>query len=128
MQGCIHGCSGSSKIINPSFHPFTPWLQLEELPAHPNPSGSGSWAQNIPPDPAKVLGSEGSPAPVVFDPSCKSHLAQELSQGKVLVGISCLNGRNGGKLQQPGNTGLRSLELAIFHCPLQIILCFLLSN
>lgn len=38
MQGCIHGCALAPQIIiNPSFHPFTPWLQLEELPAHQNP-------------------------------------------------------------------------------------------
>lgn len=62
--------------------------------------------------------------------SCRSHLAQELPCGKILVGSSCINSRNGGSshcagVQQLSSGELGSVELAVFHRLLHSVLCSL---
>lgn len=118
-----------NKTLIPSLHTFV-CSQRSSLHTK-TPSGSRSWGQKIPTDPAKVLGSEVSTArwpPVFIATSCKSCLAQELPLRKVLVGISCINGKNGGKLQQPGRDRIKVSGIGSFSLSLHIVLCFLLSS
>lgn len=75
--------ASGTKIIKPSFHPFTPWLQLEELPAHQTPPDQGISPKIFPLILPEVLGSEVSTArcpPVVF--ATKKSLGPKTALGR----------------------------------------------